>query len=80
MKGYRILRLLEAKDLRNKANRLRSATRDCYPLFFQSEKTGQIEGKIHDISFDLSGRFSLFVTPVTSEPNLYKAIINRVNA
>jgi hypothetical protein len=80
IEGYKNLRLLEVKDLNNQANNLKGFTGESFSLLFKSTNTGQIEGKVYAVSHDSLGEFSLFIAPVTIEPDHYEAVIFRLNA
>ena len=79
MDDYQTLRLIEVKDTKLKSNMLKGYKGESFSLFFESNSKMPIEGKTYDISHNGLGEFSLFIQPVTSEPNLYEAIINRIN-
>ncbi len=78
MKGSKVLRLLEVKNMKPKTAALGAKKCDSFSLFFQSEDAEKIEGKIYEISHERAGEMSLFVSPVTPNRNYYEAIISRV--
>lgn len=73
------LRLVQVRNTQSRFKAAESIRGESYSLLFESEGSRRIEPAIYDFSHTGLGRFSIFISPVTSEPNLYEAVISHLN-
>lgn len=73
------LRLIQVKKWQSKFNRAKGLRGESYSLLFEAERSAPIEQSIYEFSHGGLGKFSLFVAPVSPEPNRYEAVINHLS-
>ncbi|HEY0426273.1 MAG TPA: hypothetical protein VGC76_00575 [Pyrinomonadaceae bacterium] len=70
------LKLLNVKEVQLKGNLEKSVAGDSFSLMFASLRNAPLTGNLFEFVHPSLGVFTLFLTPVSAEPNRYEAIIN----
>ena len=71
------LRLIDVQVKRYKADSENGVHGEAFSLLFRAQQETDIKGDICEVSHAGLGKFALFVSPVTDDPNVFEAIIDR---
>lgn len=74
------LTLLKVDEIQRKNNLEKGIQGESFSLLFSNTSETKLAGQSFELSHPAFGVFTLFLSPVNKEPNLFEAIINHLRA
>lgn len=74
------LTLLKVDEIQRKENLTKGIQGESFSLLFSNTRETKLAGQSFELSHPALGAFTLFLSPVNKEPNLFEAIINHLRA
>lgn len=74
------LKLLKVDEIQRKDNLAKGIQGESFSLLFSNTRETKLAGQSFELYHPALGEFTLFLSPVNQEPNLFEAIINHLQA